>query len=410
MFRVPGQTVSVSGVTPRQITRTINFDNVVNRRGTSSLKYDTVAKRGYPAGALPMWVADMDFPTAPPILDALQAKLNHGIFGYVEPPDSYYQAIVNWWKDNHHYDLRRDWIVDSPGVVYSISVAVKAFTHQGDSVMVQSPVYYPFYSSIQLNNRKLVTCPLVYESKSYSIDFDAFQKTIEQENVKLFILCNPHNPVGRVWTPLELEKMGNICLRSGVVVVSDEIHCDFHAQNYEHHVFAGLNPRLEQIAVTLTSPTKTFNLSGLQIAQAFIANRDLRNLWLKEKKASGYEEPNAMGVVACQAAYERGREWLDRLLIYINGNDAFVTEFIKQYIHGVTVVERQGTYLLWLDCWGSGFSAGELNNRLIDKGKLWLYDGSAFGSEGEGFQRLNLACPREVLMEAMTRLAVAFTR
>ncbi|MCL1848806.1 MAG: pyridoxal phosphate-dependent aminotransferase [Clostridiales bacterium] len=410
MFRVPGQTINVASAAPQQLTRTMNFDNVISRRGSGSLKYDSAAAHGYPDTALPLWVADMDFPAAPPILDALQVRLNHGIFGYVDPPDGYYQAISNWWRDNHNYELRREWIQDSPGVMFSIALAIRAFTRPGDSVMVQTPVYYPFYSTIQLNNRNLVECPINYEKKEYTIDFEAFQETLQREKVKLFLLCSPHNPVGRVWTQMELEKIGSLCIRNNVIVVSDEIHCDITAPNHKHRVFAGLDPRHEQITITLTSPTKTFNLSGLQISQAFIANQDLRNAWLKEKKASGYDEPNVMGVAACQAAYEGGREWLTRLKVYVNANEAYVREFIKQYIPGVAPIERQGTYLLWMDCWGAGFSLEEMNRRLIDRGKLWLYDGSAFGVEGEGFQRLNLACPRETLTEAMMRLAVAFSR
>jgi cystathionine beta-lyase len=388
----------------------MNFDQVVNRRGSDSVKYDSSAKRGYPETVLPLWVADMDFPAAPPILDALQARLNHSVFGYAAPSDSYYEAVANWWRDRHGYDIRREWILDSPGVVFSLSVAVKAFTRPGDSVMVQTPVYYPFFHMVKLNGRKLVSCPLDYGNNRYSINFDAFQEAIVKEDVKLFILCSPHNPVGRVWTPLELEKLGNICHRNNVVVVSDEIHCDITAPNYKHRVFASISRSLEQITVTLASPSKTFNLSGLQVSHVFIANRDLRKAWADEKKASGYEEPNAMGIAACQAAYERGGEWLDRLNVYLNGNDAYVREFLKQYVAGVSVIERQGTYLLWMDCWGSGFTYEEMNRRLLDRGKLWLYDGSAFGPEGEGFYRLNLACPRETLSDAMMRFSVAFSR
>ena len=405
-----GQTISVNSSNRPQPPRVINFNNVVNRRGTGSLKYDSAAEHGYPETVLPLWVADMDFPTAPPILDALQERVDHGIFGYAEPPDDYHQSIVDWWRSYHQYNIQKDWILDSPGVMFSVNTAIRAFTKPGDAIMVQTPVYYPFYNAVRNNNRRLVTCPLVYSDREYTINFEAFQSMVEKENVKLFLLCSPHNPVGRVWVPLELERMGNICLRHGVVVVSDEIHCDITAPNHKHSVFAGINPRLEQIAVTLTSPSKTFNLSGLQISHVFIANKELRNIYSLETKALGYVEPNAMGIVATRAAYEKGREWLDRLRIYINANDTFVRDFLKQYIPGVYPIERQGTYLLWMDCWGTGFTVNELNRRLIDRGQLWIYDGSAFGSDGEGFQRLNLACPRDTLSEAMMRFAVALSR
>ena len=388
----------------------VDFDKVINRRRTGSLKFDSAPRRGYPEEVLPLWVADMDFPAAPPILEAMQERLVHGIFGYTEPWDAYYESIVGWWRDNHAYALQKEWILESPGVVFSISLAIKAFTKPGDGVLIQAPVYHPFFSVIEQNNRKLVVNPLKYEGRDYLMDFEDFQDKVEKENVKLFILCSPHNPVGRVWSPRELQRIGNICQKNGVVVVSDEIHCDITAPGFRHCVFAGMSPSCQDIAVTLTAPTKTFNLSGVQISHAFIANEQLRAAWLAEKKASGYDEPNAFGLVACQAAYEKGRPWLDRLQRYINDNENYVNEYLKSYIHGVYPVQRQGTYLLWLDCWASGYSSKEFNQRLIERGRVWLYDGIAFGAEGEGFQRLNLACPRETLAEAMTRMSALYAR
>ena len=387
-----------------------DFDNVINRRRTSSLKYDSAARRGYPEEVLPLWVADMDFPAAPPILEAMQDRLRHGIFGYTEPGDDYYRSIINWWQDNHGYPLQRDWILESPGVVFSISIAIKAFTEPGDGVLVQTPVYYPFFNMVRQNNRRLVTSPLIYEDRGYTMDFEDFQNKIEAENVKLFILCSPHNPVGRVWSPKELQRIGNICRKNSVIVVSDEIHCDLAAPGFKHRVFAGMSPSFEEITVTLTSPSKTFNLSGVQISHAFISDEKLREAWLAEKRASGYDEPGAFGLVACQAAYEKCRPWLDRLLGYINENEEYVNEYLRKYIHGVYPVKRQGTYLLWLDSWASGYSSKEFNRRLIDGARVWLYDGAAFGAEGEGFQRLNLACPRETLVDAMTRISALYTR
>ena len=226
----------------------------------------------------------------------------------------------------------------------------------------------------------------------------------------MFILCSPHNPVGRVWSKLELERLGTFCLQHGVVVVADEAFCDFATPGYHHYVFAGLNRRFEQIAVTLASAAKTFNLSGIQVSHAFIANDTLRRAWSREMQAAGFDTPNALGLIAAQAAYENGLDWLNRLRSYINSNEVFVRTFLKQYIPGVVVAERQGTYLLWLDCWATGFPLAEMNNRLMDRGKLWLYDGSVFGDDGEGFQRLNLAAPRDIISEAMMRLSLAFSR
>ena len=414
MFRLPGQsglTISVTGTyTQMQNPRIIDFDQVINRRGTGSVKYDSAQERGFPEAALPLWVADMDFPAAPPILDALQERLNHGIFGYTEPQDGYHQAIIDWWREQHNYVVQRQWIMDSPGVIASMCAAVRAFTKPGDSVMVQSPVYAPFYNAVNYNDRKLVLCPLDYAEREYNIDFEAFRQAIETNEVKLFLLCSPHNPVGRVWTKLELEKIGTICLQNGVTIVSDEIHCDFAAPDHHHYVFAGLNRRFEQITVTLASPTKSFNLSGLQVSHVFIANDELRRAWIREARSMGMATPNIMGLIAGQAAYTEGLDWLGRLRAYVNGNDAFIREFLKQYLPSIHVVDRQGTYLLWLDCWGTGFTHAEMNTRLADRGKLWLYDGKEFGEDGEGFQRLNLAAPREILAEAMMRLSVAFSR
>ncbi|MCL2167158.1 MAG: pyridoxal phosphate-dependent aminotransferase [Clostridiales bacterium] len=412
MFRSSGQRLNITGSTNayQPKTRVNDFNTVVERHNTGSLKYDSAVHHGYDETVLPLWVADMDFPTAPAILDALERRVDHGIFGYSEPSEGYYQSIVDWWKANHNYSLDKEWILDSPGVVFSIATAIRAFTKPGDSILIQTPVYYPFYDMIKLNNRKLVTCPLVYSDRKYSIDFDAFSQTIEQENVQLFILCNPHNPVGRVWSPYELEKLGLICVRHNIPIISDEIHCDITAPNFKHTVFAGLSPQLEQYTVTLTSPSKTFNLSGLQISHAFIANKDLRKLWEYEKSSTGYNEPGVLGMVACQTAYEQCRDWLTKLRIYINANELFALDYLKQYVPGVYAIERQGTYLLWLDFWGTGMTPETIKYRLVERGKLWLYDGSAFGEEGEGFQRLNLACPRETLTEALTRLAVALSR
>lgn len=404
-----GRTLNLTGTAGPQQSQSAAFDEIINRRDTGSLKYDSAESRGYPKEVLPLWVADMDFPAAAPILEALKERADHGIFGYTWPWEEYYQSIIDWWRNWHGYTLQKEWILESPGVVFSMSTAIRAFTNPGDGIIIQTPVYPPFYSMIQTNNRRVVTNPLVYSNKEYSIDFEDFQQKIDREHVKMFILCSPHNPVGRVWTSLELQRLGNICQRKGVIVVSDEIHCDITIPGFTHRVFAGLTPSLEQITVTLTSPSKTFNLSGLQISHVFIANENLRQAWLNEKKASGYEEPNVMGMAACQAAYEKGRPWLDQLLLYINENEAYVEEYLRQYIHGIYPVQRQGTYLMWLDCWACGFSSQEFNRRLIDKGKLWLNDGSEFGTEGMGFQRMNIACPRETLTDAMMRLSALFT-
>jgi cystathionine beta-lyase len=384
-----------------------DFDEVIERRGTGCVKFDGAVSFGYPASVLPLWVADMDFPAAPPILEALHERARHGVFGYNLPSDSYYEAIVGWWRDSHGYSLKKEWILHSPSVVYSLGATIRALTNPGDSIIIQTPVYHPFYDMIQRNGRRLATNPLVYKDREYAVDFEAFQEAIVRENVKMFILCSPHNPVGRVWRPDELAQMGDICYRCGVIVVSDEIHCDLIARGYKHTMFAGLSDRLDQITVTLTSPSKTFNLSGLQVSHVFIANDEMRQAWMNEKKASGYEDPNAMGLAACQAAYEKGRPWLDQLLLYIDENERYAKDYLSKHFDDVAAVRREGTYLLWLDCHATPYRAEGLHKRLIEKGCLWLNDGAEFGKEGEGFLRLNLACPRKTLADAMQRFAAA---
>jgi len=387
-----------------------DFNALYNRRKTGSLKYDSAVRHGHAELALPLWLADMDFQTAPPVLEAMQARVRHGIFGYGEPLEDYYEAVMTWWRTYHRYTVEREWILESPGAMFSIGLAIKAFTRPGDGVMIQTPAHAPFFSVIEHNKRKPVLNPLLYERQGYSIDFDDFRDKIQSEKVKLFILCSPHSPTGRVWTLQELQQMGNICQRNGVVIVSDEVWCDMVAHGFTHRVLAGINPTLNQYTVTLTSPCKTFNLSGLQLSHAFIANDKLRKAWVEQKKASGYDAPSILGMTACQAAYERGRPWLDSLHAYINENDSFVRQSLKQYTNGITVTPRQATYMLWLNCAGVGFGKDELSWRMHDKGMLWLLDGQTCGAEGNGFLQLNIACPRDILQDAMLRMAVVLRR
>jgi len=346
----------------------------------------------------------MDFRTPPCVIEALVGKSRHGIFGYSDTREDYFEALRGWFSKQHNWDIKPEWIVKTPGVVNAICIAIRSLTEEGDAVIVQQPVYHPFSSSVRSNNRKLVVNQLIYSDGRYSIDFDDFEEKIVRNNVKLFILCSPHNPVGRVWTREELVRLGNICLKHGVIVVSDEIHEDFTYPGHRHLVFADLRPEFGDITVTCTAPTKTFNLASLQISNIFIPNQKLRRKFREELSRSGYSQPNIMGIVACRAAYTGGAEWLGELKKYLYGNLNFLREFLKQRLPEIKLVEPEGTYLVWLDCSGLGFDDKRLEDFIIQRAGLWLDSGYIFGKGGEGFQRVNIACPRAILEKALTRL------
>lgn len=389
---------------------TYNFDKIINRKGTNCLKYDYAVERGKPADVLPLWVADMDFTVSEEITKSLHAAVDHGIYGYTQPKDAYYNAITNWMEKNHNWKTKREWIMKTPGVVFALGAAVKAFTKPGDAVLIQNPVYYPFTNIIRDNDRRVIDNTLVYEKRvtegksQYSIDYEDFERKIVQENIKLFILCNPHNPVGRVWNREELQYLGEICLRHHVIVVSDEIHNDFVYPGFEHTVFANVDPRFAEFTVTCTAPSKTFNLAGLQISNIFISNETLREAFQKEIDKTGYDEPNALGAVACEAAYRGGQEWLDQLRAYLLENLNFLRAYLQEKLPQIHLVEPEGTYLVWLDCSELGISGKELDQFIVEKAGLWLDGGAMFGPSGADFQRVNIACPRATLELALDKL------
>ena len=392
---------------------TYNFDKIINRKGTNCLKYDYAVERGKPADVLPLWVADMDFTVSEEITKSLHAAVDHGIYGYTQPKDAYYNAITNWMEKNHNWKTKREWIMKTPGVVFALGAAVKAFTKPGDAVLIQNPVYYPFTNIIRDNDRRVIDNTLVYEKRvtegksQYSIDYEDFERKIVQENIKLFILCNPHNPVGRVWNREELQYLGEICLRHHVIVVSDEIHNDFVYPGFEHTVFANVDPRFAEFTVTCTAPSKTFNLAGLQISNILISNETLREAFQKEIDKTGYDEPNALGAVACEAAYRGGQEWLDQLRAYLLENLNFLRAYLQEKIPQIHLVEPEGTYLVWLDCSELGISGKELDQFIVEKAGLWLDGGAMFGPSGADFQRVNIACPRATLELALDKLKAA---
>ena len=387
--------------------RNLNFDEPVDRRNTDCLKYDFAKRKGMPEDVLPLWVADMDFKTSSYIEDALVERAKEAIFGYSEVQTPYFHAVANWMKIHHNWEVKRTWLVKTPGVVFALAMAVKAFTDPGDSVIIQSPVYYPFSEVITDNGRNIVSSDLYLGvDDRYHMDYADFEKKIIENDVKLFLLCNPHNPVGRVWTKGELEKVGDICLKHNVLVVSDEIHADFVFKG-QHQVFTAIKKEYEDITLTCTAPSKTFNLAGLSLSNIFIPNRELKRQFKAELKAAGTGLMGVMGLVACQIAYEKGEEWYYAMKSYVQANIEFTKQYVEENLPGVKMIDHEGTYLVWLDFRETGLGVDELEDLIIHKAKLWLDSGKIFGKNGEGFQRINVACPRSTVKEALDRMKEA---
>ncbi len=387
-----------------------DFDKVTDRKNTFAIKYDLAKERNKPQDAISLWVADMDFPTAPCIQKALAERARHGIFGYSRPDGRYYQALKNWFKSRHDFEIQDEWIVNTPGVVFAITAAIKAFTNEGDGVLIQKPVYYPFFNMIRALGRRVFNNPLVLKNGLYQIDFDDFENKIVSEKIKLFILCSPHNPGGRVWTREELLRLSEICAKHKTIVVSDEIHSDITFEGHKHTIWASLSKEAADSSIICTSPIKTFNLAGLQISNIIIPNKEIRAYFKNECDKTGYDEPNLMGIAAATAAYSEGAEWFDQAKDYIWQNIQFAIEYIKQNCPKIRAVEPQGTYLLWLDFSAfAGLSDHEISDKILNKAKVWLDDGRMFGSEGEKFQRINCATPRPILQEALKRICAEFS-
>ncbi|MBR6094571.1 MAG: pyridoxal phosphate-dependent aminotransferase [Lachnospiraceae bacterium] len=386
--------------------RNLDFDQVINRNNTKCLKYDFAVKRGYPKDVLPLWVADMDFRTSSYVEDAIRDLSVHNIYGYtnIQDGDGFFDAVSGWMKRHHDFEVKPEWHVITPGVCFAISNAVRAYTNPSDAVMIQEPVYYPFRSIILQNGRKVVASELkLSDDGLYVTDLEDFEKKIVENAVKLFILCNPHNPVGRVWSREELLLLGQICKRHGVIVFSDEIHFDFIWEG-KHQVFQEADPSFRDFTITATAPSKTFNLAGLQQSNIFIPNENLRAKFRKEYYVTGLDEPNVAGIRAAQAAYENGDVWYETVKKYIFENIRFADSFIRDELPGVHLIHPQGTYLIWLDFRQLGLSADELEDRIVNKAGLWLDRGRIFGKGGEGFERINAACPKSVLKEALNRI------
>lgn len=384
--------------------RNLDFDRIIDRKNTRCLKYDFAVKRGMPEDVLPLWVADMDFETSSYIEDALTERVQEGIFGYSDVQTPYFEIIRDWMIRHHDWEPQEKWLIKTPGVVFALAMAVKAYTDPGDKVLLQQPVYYPFSEVITDNGREVVSNDLVLtEDETYKIDFSDFEQKIIANGIKLFLLCSPHNPVGRVWTKEELEKIGDICVKNGVTVVSDEIHNDFIWEG-THTVFAGIKKEFADISVTCTSPSKTFNLASMLISNIFIPNQILRRKFRKEMDRAGISQLSVLGLVATEAAYAHGDEWYAAMKNYVRDNIAFARAYVEENLPGVRMIDTQGTYLIWLDFRQTGLTVEQLDHKIIYEAGLWLDSGKIFGKTGEGFERINVACPRAVLQEALDRI------
>lgn len=384
----------------------MNFDNEINRYNSNSLKYDFKKDKNKPDDVLPMWVADMDFKCCDEILNDMHRKINHGIFGYSKNDENYFNAIKNWYSTNFNTELKQEWLITTPGVVFALATAVKTITNENDYVLINNPVYYPFTEVVENNKRKIISSNLILIDNHYEIDFNDFENKIKQYKIKLFLLCSPHNPVGRVWTENELDKIIEICKRYNVFIVSDEIHSDFVWKG--NHICLLKYENYQNNIILCTAPTKTFNLAGLQVSNIFIPNAEVRQKFQLELWNTGYSLINIMGLVACQSAYEKGQKWLDELRDYLLENINYVDTFLKENLPKIKLIYPEGTYLLWLDFNGVNLSDDRIEELMLNEAKLWLDNGKMFGETGKEFQRLNIAVPRRKLKYALENLKRAF--
>lgn len=386
-----------------------DFTTIIERRGTNCIKYDAALRRKGRDDLLPLWVADMDLALPEEILAPIHDAVAHGIFGYTFAGEDCLRSITSWFSRRHNWEIDPNSITLTPGVVVAIGAALQAFTSEGDGVLIQEPVYYPFAQLIKANNRTLVNNELIYSEGRYSIDFEDFEKQIIQNQVKLFILCSPHNPIGRVWSADELKRMGEICLRHNVFVIADEIHSDFTYPNHKHQVFANLSPEFATHTMTCNAPSKTFNLAGLQAAFTVITDPEKRLRYQKVFQKLGYDAPGVLSLVGLKAVYERGEGWLDALKIHLQENLSFFREYLREHIPQAKLIEPEGTYLVWVDFFGLGLDDEELEKFIVEKARLWLDGGEMFSTLGRSgqFQRFNIACPRETLQQALEQLKSA---
>jgi len=382
---------------------TYDFDKVIDRTGTESLKWVYPRQALGVADAIPMWVADMDFESPPAVIEALRRRVDHGIFGYPLVPPSFYAAAIDWFRRRHGWEVEKAWMSTTPGIVPALNYCVRAFSRPGDPVIIQTPVYHPFYYAIENNGRRVVRNPLRFDGRRYTMDLDDLRTKIDAPG-RMLILCSPHNPVGRVWDQEELESLGRIAVERDLLVVSDEIHHDLVYGGRRHHVFAALSPELAQQTVTCVAPSKTFNVAGLSTAAVVAANPDLLQKFENEAERSGFDLGNALGIVAFEAAYRHGGDWLDALLPYLEANVDLIGTFLAGRVPEIRLVRPEGTYLALFDCRKLGLAPDALGDFFLKKAGVYFSDGAMFGRELEGFVRVNFGCPRPILREALERI------
>ncbi len=375
-----------------------DFDRITDRRGTGSLKWDVSERE------LPMWVADMDFQAAPAIRDAVLKRAEHGIFGYCVIPDAWYEAYIKWWESRHHFRMEKEWLLFTTGVIPAVSSAVRKLTTVGENVLVQTPVYHIFFHSIANNGRNVMDVPLQYDGENYGIDFAELEEKLSDPQTTMMILCNPHNPVGKIWDRETLARIGELCFRHHVTVLSDEIHCDLTAPGREYIPFASVSDTCRNISVTCIAPTKTFNVAGIQTAAVVAADTVLRHKMRQGLCTDEAAEPNIFAVNTAIAAYTEGAPWLDALREYVDGNKRLVSEFLQKNLPEIKAVPSEATYLMWLDCGSLSGSSEEISRFLREKTGLYLSEGGQYGRGGEKFLRMNVACPRSLVEDGLNRL------
>ena len=380
-----------------------NFDEIIPRRGTNSYKWDSAGD----ADVLPMWVADMDFRTAPPVVEALRKRVEHGIFGYVRVQDAYYAAVTNWFARRHDWQIEKEWIIYTTGVVPALSAVIKALTAPGDKVMVQTPVYNCFFSSIRNNGCGMIANPLIYRNGTYQIDFADLEQKAADPSVKVLLLCNPHNPAGIVWDVDTLRRLADFCYERGIIVISDEIHCDMALYGNKHHPFASVSEKAAHCSITFMAPSKTFNIAGIVSSFCVVPDEKLRSKFFSWLTANELDEPHLFAPIATIAAYREGEEWRRQMLRYVEGNIDFVISWLKENLPQVRALRPQASFLVWLDCRALGLDHDALIDLFVNRARLALNDGEMFGMGGKGFMRMNVAAPRSVLKEALERLASA---
>ncbi|MDQ0219619.1 pyridoxal phosphate-dependent aminotransferase [Peribacillus cavernae] len=384
------------------------FETLIERKNTGSIKWDYTGELYGAKDLLPMWVADMDFPSPEPVQKALIDRIQHPVFGYTAPPAAINDAIQTWMKKRHDWDIKKEWIMFSPGVVSALAVAIQAFTRPGDKVMLQSPVYTPFFDMVTKNEREVVNNQLHIAENRFSIDFTDFEEKLKS-GVKLFLLCNPQNPGGRIWTKNELTQIGELCHKYGVPIISDEIHGDLYLPPFKHVPIASIDERFASLTVTLMAPSKTFNVAGLQSALLITENPEFQKKLKTVQDRNAFHGLNLFGLTAMEAAYREGEEWLNELVDYLKSNIEITTDFISRELPEIVCMRPEASYLVWLDCRNLGLTDEDLKKCLIEKGKLALEPGTKYGPGGEGFVRMNIGCPREILLDGLQRLKKSFS-